>query len=94
MSLDIDPRSLKEYQVDSADFLHRIATGKAMLFAGAGFCKGTLNVLGQEPPLAPQLSREICRLGNFDEDDDLRYSADYYLSNCDKDELIKLLKSK
>jgi hypothetical protein len=94
MKIEINRRDLKQGEVDIQNLLGKISYGKAILFTGAGFSKGTLNVNGKEPPTAKELAHEICRLGNFDEDDDLRYAADYYLSNSNVDKLIDLLKNK
>lgn len=73
--------------------LQRIATGKAILFTGAGFSRGTTNVEDLEPPLASQLAEKICEVGNFPISRDLRFAADYFIANCnDKNKLISLLK--
>lgn len=94
MEFDIGGLKLKNKAVDISHLIGQISTGKAILFTGAGFSKGTTNVENGEPPCAKELSFEICRLGQFDADEDLRYSADYYLSHCDKESLIELLKQK
>ena len=60
--------------------LRRIASGKAILFTGAGFSRGTTNIDDLEPPLATELAIKICEAGNFPACDDLRFAADYYLS--------------
>lgn len=52
----------------------------------------TKNVLGCEPPSAKDLAKKICNLGGFSEDEDLRFAADYYVENKDKNKLIDLLK--
>lgn len=69
-----------------------IRTGRAVLFTGAGFSCGCTNLLGKEPPLAKELSHMICNKGQFKEDDDLAYTADYFLNNKNKNDLLFMLK--
>jgi hypothetical protein len=93
MEIHINRHSLKKEEVDVELMLRKIATGKAILFTGAGFSIGSSNVDGEAPPIARKLSKAICNLGGFPEDEDLRYSADYYIeSGLDKAKLIGLLK--
>jgi hypothetical protein len=94
LDLKIDKRNLKKSAVDENELIARISTGKAILFTGAGFSKSTRDVGSNEPSLAKELAHDICHLGEFPEDDDLRYATDYYLDNCDKLKLIELLKEK
>ncbi|MDP3111332.1 MAG: SIR2 family protein [Thermodesulfovibrionales bacterium] len=83
---------LKEATPEIGELIDRISSGMAILFAGAGFSVGTKNIQNQEPPIAKQLSKAIARLGNFDEDEDLMFTSDYYLENCEVDPLIDFLK--
>lgn len=69
-----------------------IASGKAVLFTGAGFSADALNIKNSTPPRAFELAKEICKLGNFDLDEDLRFAADFYLENHNKSLLIDLLR--
>lgn len=93
MDIKIDKAALKKGEVDVDLMLRKISTGKAILFTGAGFSIGASNVDGNEPPIASELSKKICKLGGFDEDADLRYAADFYISNGhDKGGLVSLLK--
>lgn len=95
MEIHIDKNALKKEGVDVDLMLRKISTGRAILFTGAGFSIGTSSVEGTAPPLASDLSKAICQLGEFTEDDDLRYAADYYISSgYDKAKLITLLKNK
>ncbi|ELI1841417.1 SIR2 family protein [Vibrio fluvialis] len=81
------------YDKDSLlDVIARAHAGNTILFLGAGFSMGCTNRTDNDIPLAKQLSRDICRLGNFEEDDDLTFSADYYLKFSDASELIELLR--
>ena len=52
MEIHINRHSLKKEEVDVDLMLRKIATGKAILFTGAGFSAGTSNVDGEAPPLA------------------------------------------
>ncbi|MEZ5535454.1 MAG: SIR2 family protein [Thiolinea sp.] len=69
-------------------------TGNTILFLGAGFSRGSVCESGKELPLAGELSIEICKLGEFEEDEDLVYSADYYLKYKDPAKLVGMLKGR
>ncbi len=82
------------------ELLERIASGNAVLFVGAGFSIGADNLLGDVGiPLASDLAHHIGQLGEFDDEKDLKFAADYFLSNLCfykpqlKQELIDLLQS-
>lgn len=70
-----------------------ILSGKAVLFTGAGFSSGSINLNNLPPPRASDLAKEICRLGSFEEDEDLRFAADYYLEHNSKLPLIEHLRN-
>lgn len=72
--------------------VNSIATGKALLFTGAGFSLGSINMNGDGPPKASELAEKICDLGGFEKDTDLRFASDFYLHNHPKEALIELLK--
>lgn len=72
--------------------IEKAHAGNTILFIGAGFSLGSINKIGRPVPLAKDLSIEICKLGGFEEDDDLAYSADYYIKYKDPSELVGLLK--
>ena len=80
------------------DVLKRITRGEAILFTGAGFSIGTKNKNNTEPPMGKALSESIAELGKFEkllnleEIADLRFVADYYIENYDKNKLINFLK--
>lgn len=69
----------------------RAHAGNTLLFLGAGFSLGSQNQDGTPIPLAKDLSKAICKLGEFEEDEDLAYSADYYIKYNDPERLIGLL---
>jgi len=93
MDIQVNKNTLRKEEVDIDLMLRKIATGRAIMFTGAGFSIGTSNVDKKEPPIASELSKKICELGEFPEDEDLRYAADFYISNgYNKGELISLLK--
>lgn len=66
--------------------------GNTLLFIGAGFSLGSKNANDTLMPLAGDLSKAICELGDFEEDEDLAYSADFYLKYNQPEQLIDLLK--
>lgn len=94
MDIDIDKTKLKKASANIDELIGRLSTGKAILFTGAGFSMATKDIAGEEPSIAKELSKEICRLGGFDEDEDLRFATDYYISNFNKADLVSLLKKK
>ncbi len=68
-----------------------INTGRAILFTGAGFSAGCKNVLRTTPPRAKELAKLISQKGGFEEDDDLTYVSDYFLTYKNKYDLLHLL---
>ncbi|ALS98840.1 SIR2 family protein [Lacimicrobium alkaliphilum] len=94
MKIKVDRRNLKKEEVDTAELVSLLSTGKAVMFTGAGFSKCTKDVSDKDPSMAKDLAKEICRLGEFPEDDDLRFATDYYLQVGEKSDLISLLKKK
>ncbi len=94
MKIDLNGENYKSPEVDIEKLVSRLLSGKALLFAGAGFSRGTLNVINEEPPLAKNLSKQICELGKFKLSDNLKFAADYFLANNGADKLISFLKEK
>ncbi|WP_178088707.1 SIR2 family protein [Plesiomonas shigelloides] len=94
MDIAIDRNQLKKTNVNTDELIERIATGQAILFTGAGFSCLTTNLDKEEPSAAKSLAHDICSLGGFELDDDLRYATDYFLSKNNASDLISLLKRK
>ena len=69
-----------------------INTGRAILFTGAGFSFGCENVFKKAPPMAKELAILISQKGGIEEDDDLTYVSDYFLSYKNRYDLLHLLK--
>jgi len=59
---------------------NRIETGNSLLFCGAGFSTECKNLLNSYPLIAKELSKKICELGQFEQDEDLLYSSDYLIN--------------
>lgn len=74
---------------------NRIQTGNSLLFCGAGFSTGCINLVDSHPLTAKDLSKEICKLGGFEEDDDLMFSSDYLINKMPNKipEMIEMLRS-
>ncbi len=74
---------------------NRIETGNSLLFCGAGFSTGCKNLLNSYPLEAKELSKKICELGQFDQDEDLMYSSDYLINKIPNkiNDLIQMLKN-
>lgn len=97
MDITIDKQSLKRQGINTDDLIAKIASGKALLFTGAGFSNLTNNLSLDETSEAKGLAHAICDLGKFPQDvrdDDLRFVTEYFIENNDKSELIDLLKKK
>ncbi len=92
--IDIKLPNSSELQKDNSDIniLSKIATGRAVLFTGAGFSIYSQNNTNKLP-LAKTLSHKICEKGGFALDDDLAYAAEYYINNNNVQDLIDILKS-
>ncbi|MDG4475902.1 SIR2 family protein [Thiovibrio frasassiensis] len=73
--------------------LSKSNNGTSILFTGAGFSFGSKNIKGEMPRDSINLSRQICKIAEIDEDDDLYYSSEYYLDNKPPNKLVDLLKS-
>lgn len=69
-----------------------VGTGRAILFTGAGFSFGCENMFGNSPPMAKDLAHLIAAKGSFEQDDDLSYVSDYFLTYKNKHDLLHLLK--
>ena len=94
MDISIDKATLKKQSVNTDELIERISTGQAILFTGAGFSSLTRDIDGEIPSTSKALAHEICTLGNFPLEDDLRFAADYYIENNSLSPLIELLKKK
>lgn len=94
MEIKVDRTKLKKQQANLDELIALLSTGKAVMFTGAGFSKCAKEISGKEPSMGKELAKEICQLGGFPEDEDLRFATDYYLQGNDKNKLIKLLKEK
>ena len=59
----IDISKLKTQDVDTESLKMRIASGRSIVFTGAGFSFGTKNINNEKPPLAKELAKDLCLLG-------------------------------
>ena len=75
------------------EIIKKIKTGNAILFTGAGFSLESTNIINENPPNSSDLSFEICKLGGFPGDNDLRYVSDYYIDHNNVCILIQYLKN-
>lgn len=89
--IEISIEKLKHKPVDLQKLKRQLSTGNAMLFTGAGFSKGTLNINNTEPPLATDLANKICTLIDLEPLNDLRKSSNLFMKYGDKSKLIELL---
>jgi hypothetical protein len=88
--------TLLPHQIESdlESALRRIASGRALLFLGAGFSVGAKNVDDEEPPTARTLAHKISSLAGIPEDDDLKYASEYCLRNGHAKRLMRFLSHK
>lgn len=89
---EIDITKLKECVPDIELLKMRIATGKAIIFTGAGFSCGTKNILGNPPPLANDLAKKLCELSRVEPITDLRIAAEIAIDNASHDKILDILK--
>lgn len=70
--------------------IDKFNAGRSILFTGAGFSLFNTNISNDNKlPLAKELAVKICKLGGFEESDDLSYAADRYIrDNENNDEKI------
>jgi len=79
-------------QADVEKLIRLILTGKAIVFAGAGFSVGAVSLIGEKLKLSKDLANEIDKLTGKDSDGDL-YDASQEAINLGMEiELIDLLK--
>ncbi len=91
MIKDIDIKQCyNDYDLEK--LLKLIATGKAILFAGAGFSVGAVNLVDEKVKLAKGLAEEIDKITNDDSDGDLYTATQYAIESNKSIELIELLK--
>lgn len=74
--------------------IDQIKTGRVLLFVGSKFCESSKNRSNQTLPNHKALAREICELANVDEDEDLDYATEYFLSKFEPDTLVKHLRQR
>jgi hypothetical protein len=73
--------------------LLRAKSGRALLFVGAGFSFTAVNIEGEYPPGSRELSRRLARLAGLEEEDeDLRFTSQYFYANKGPHQLVDLLK--
>jgi hypothetical protein len=86
---------MEKFEKELAKLLKLIATGKAVLFAGAGFSINSTNLNGKSIPLVRDLIAQICeKLLNdeiCEEIDNLEDAAEEAIENNKSQELINLL---
>lgn len=66
--------------------------GNAVIFYGAGFCRGLTSALGKELPTGKGLAEILCQEIDMDNVDDLKDAAQYYLREKSPEDLIRILK--
>ncbi|QSX32362.1 SIR2 family protein [Shewanella avicenniae] len=89
---NIDISNLKIENVDLEQLKRRLSTGTAILFTGAGFSSGTTNVKSNTPPLAKELAKELAKLANVTETEDLMFASEVAMEYTEHEDIINLLK--
>lgn len=74
------------------ELIDKMKTGNAVLFTGSGFSLDFESINGKSPISAKKLSKEICKITNIQEDEDLGYTSDVCLKKNCANQLISLLK--
>lgn len=76
------------------EIIEKINVGKAILFTGAGFSRKCININNSNFPLASDLAKKICKLGEFPESKDLNYASERYKEEEHSEKkLISMLKN-
>lgn len=75
------------------DAIIHALNGDAVLFVGAGFSYGARNLKNEKFLMANGLCKEMIRIGNLEEDDDLAYISERFIEEHGEDALIDLLKN-
>lgn len=91
--MEFDRKNLvvADEKVDLEKLIRKIQQGKAILFIGAGFSRNATNISGTSLSEAKELSHILCRECSIPEDDNLRFTSDYYISRNSPDRIIELL---
>lgn len=91
--IDIETLVKNNANDNFVDLFSKIASGNTLLFLGAGFSSGCYNIAGTEPPRGSDLIKLLEKEGEFDGENDLKYSADYFLTKKGEPALANLLKN-
>ncbi|MDA0810637.1 MAG: SIR2 family protein, partial [Planctomycetota bacterium] len=75
-----------------SDALEAALNGEAVLFTGAGFSFGAINVKGESPKSSPELAAELAAECGIDEETFLDEAAGFFLEDHGTDELISRLR--
>lgn len=90
---NIDDISIKCFnEQDMQKLIRLIASGKAILFTGAGFSTGAINIQSNELPMGMQLSKEIDKITEINSHGNLSISSENAIDNNLQDKLINLIK--
>ncbi len=79
-------------KLDVEKLIKLIMTGKAILFAGAGFSMGSVSIIGEKLKLSKDLAKEIDKITDEDTDGDLYEASQNAIDSGKSLELIDLLK--
>ncbi len=93
MSTSLKTKGFNSNFIDYESLLNKINAGKAVLFLGAGFSIGGINVAGNNLMSGRALSRKLCELAGTKESDNLRFASDFYIDRKGESSLINLLLS-
>ncbi|MBA5249696.1 MAG: hypothetical protein FE834_09255 [Gammaproteobacteria bacterium] len=91
MDIKINKNDLNQAIIGENEILEKITAGQAILFTGAGFSLESTSISGK-PPLAKELAKKICEIGEFDYDDDLGFVADFFINEKGPARIIEILK--
>ena len=92
--MNLNPQDFRTSNIQDSRILDQISSGKAILFVGSGFSRGSININNNELPTASYLAKEIGKIGNFETDGDLKYAAEKFLRDKSPDSLIDFIKEK
>lgn len=92
--MTLNPQDFRTSNIKESRILDQVSSGKAILFVGSGFSRGSININNNELPTANYLAEEIGKMGKFETHGDLKYAAEKFLRDKSPQDLIDFLKEK
>lgn len=92
MELPLASRDIRRAEIDTDNLFRGIASEQAVLFLGAGYSAGAINLLDKPMLRAKELAHKIAEIAGLPVDDDLRYVSDRAIDRGFSAQVIDFLK--